>query len=356
MGSNLEKELGQMFVIRFQGQEINDELITLIKDYHIGGITLYKKNYDNYAQMLNIINELKKINHKYNDTPLFIAIDQEGGRVNRLPKEFKNIVAAKKLSIDKKYVEKGSNLISYALDSLGVNMNFAPVLDIQRFEDGHAIGDRCYGFDKESVSSKGLIMMKALKKKRIVSVVKHFPGHGLVKRDSHLFLPFIFKNIKESDDIVPFKEAINNGCDAIMISHIMIRKMDRLYPASLSKKVIKNYLVDELGFKGLIVTDDLKMKAVNLLYGYKRSTYKAIEAGNNIVLIGSSYRKVIDCINYIKKKMTEEVKKNIEESYQKIIKIKDKYEINDKINKPIDVDKYNQEVEELNKEVKDKIK
>ena len=304
MNKTFEQKIGQMLIIRLQGKKINDSLITLIKDYNIGGILLYSKNYDSYEQMLDIINELKEINSKYNDTPLFISIDQEGGRVNRLPKEFNNIVAAKKLSIDKKYVEKASQLTSNILNAIGINMNFAPVLDIQRFSDKHAIGDRCYGTNKETVAENGIIVMNTLKEKNIVPVIKHFPGHGLVKNDSHFLLPITFSNIKETEDIVPFISAINNGCDAIMISHIMISKMDKIYPATLSKKIIKNYLIDELKYKGLIITDDLKMKAVNLLYGYKRSALKAIEAGNNMIIIGSNYHKVIECINYIKRKLT----------------------------------------------------
>ena len=355
MGDIFNEKIGQMFIIRLQGKEINSELIKLIKDYHIGGVSLYSNNYNSYEEMLNTINKLKEINSKYNGVPLFISIDQEGGRVNRLPKEFKNVLSAKKISIKEEYVKKAGDLTSYALNSLGINMNFAPVLDIQRFPDNHAIGNRCYGTDKESVSKNGMIIMNALKEKNIISVVKHFPGHGLTKSDSHFFLPVTYKDIKKVDDIYPFTYVINNGCDAIMTSHIMVKKMDKIYPTSLSKKIIKNYLIDELKYNGLIITDDIKMKAVNLLFGYKKSSYKALEAGNNLILIGANYQTIIRCINYIKTNLNEEVKENIVSSYEKIIKVKEKYNINDKQNKMINLDTFNKEVEELNNKVRESL-
>ena len=351
MGISFKEKMGQMFIIRMHGKEITDDLIELIRDYHIGGVALYSCNYDSYEEMLNIINELKSINSKYNKTPLIISLDQEGGRVNRLPSEFSNIVSAKKLSKKDEYVKEAGEITGEILNKIGVNMNFAPVLDIQRFNDDHAIGDRCFGDNKDDVLKKGIIMMNALKNNNLIPVVKHFPGHGLVKKDSHIFLPMTFKNIKEVEDIEPFKEAINNGCDAIMVSHIMVRKLDKFNPASLSKKVIKDYLVDELKYKGLIITDDLKMKAVNLFYGYKRSSLKAINAGNDLVLIGASYSNIKKCFSYIIKKATDEIKNNIDLSYKKIIKIKEKFKLSDKLNKKFDINFYNEKIEKLNNKI-----
>ncbi len=346
----LEEKIGQMFIVRLQGKNIDTELETLIKEYHIGGVSLYSRNYDSYEEMIDIINKLKKMNSKYNDIPLFISVDQEGGRVNRLPKDFKIIPSAKKVSSDKKYVKESALITGELLKDLGINMNFSPVLDIQRFKDSHAIGDRCYGKDAKSVSENGLLMMNTLKK-NVIPVVKHFPGHGLVKRDSHLFLPFINTKIEETEDLIPFIKAINYNTPAIMISHIMLRKMDKFYPASLSKKIITDFLKNKLNYKGLIITDDLKMKAVNFLYGYKKSTLKAIEAGNDIILIGANYTDVFDCINNIKLKLNSSLIENIENSYNKIIKIKKEFNVTDKEVKKIKIDKYNERIEKLRKEV-----
>ena len=351
MKLTLEEKLGQMFIIRMQGKEITDDLKTLIKDYHIGGVSLYSKNYDSYEDMIDLINKLKELNSKYNKTPLFISVDQEGGRVNRLPKDFENTPSAKKISKDKKYVKEVGSTIGEILNNLGINMNFAPVLDIQRFNDNHAIGDRCFGYNKDSVTENGIVMMNSLKDKNIIPVVKHFPGHGLAKRDSHFFLPIVKKEIEQSEDIEPFINAINLGADALMVSHLMIIKKDRFYPASLSKKIITDYLKNELNYKGLIITDDLKMKAVNLLYGYKKSSLKAIEAGNDIILIGADYNTVITCIDNIKKKMNDSLKERIDESYDRIIKIKDKYKITDKTKKKFKIEKFNNRINKLKMEI-----
>lgn len=349
---SIEEKLGQMFIIRMHDKVITKELETLIKDYHIGGISLYSKNYDSYDEMLSLINELKRLNNKYNNTPLFIALDQEGGRVNRLPKDFKNIVSAKKLGENKKYALEAGQITGELLYKLGINMNFAPVLDIQRYEDSHAIGDRCFGNTKEKVSENGITMMNSLKKEGIIPVIKHFPGHGLAKRDSHLFLPIVNEKIEKSDDLVPFINAINEKADAIMIGHLMIRKMDKIYPASLSKKVIKEFLIKKLNYNGLVITDDLKMKAVSLLYGYKRSVLKAINAGNNIILIGTDYETVIKCIDNIIKKMNNNIKNDIETSYNKIIDLKNKYNVNDNENEKFDINLYNEKINKLNEKIK----
>ena len=345
MNVNMEVKLGQMFIIRMHGKTITKELEILIKDYHIGGISLYSRNYDSYEEMQKLINDLKELNAKYNNTPLFIAVDQEGGRVNRLPNDFKNLPSAKDLG-EKNKVEEAGNIIGELLNEIGINMNFAPVLDIQRFKDDHAIGDRCFGSNKEDVITNSVKMINSLKN-YLVPVVKHFPGHGLVKRDSHLFLSFVKEDIEKTDDIEPFKNAINNNVPAIMMSHIIISKIDKMYPASLSKKVIKDYLVDKLNYKGLIITDDLKMKAVNILYGYKKSTLKAIDAGNNIVLIGADYKIVSECINYIKSKMNYSIKDNIVNSYNKIIDVKKDYKINDEQKKKINIDYYNERINKI---------
>ena len=344
----IKEKIGQMFIVRMHGKVVTKELENLIKNYHIGGISLYSKNYDSYDEMLSLINNLKRINSKYNKIPLFISVDQEGGRVNRLPKEFTNTPSPKKLSVNKKYVEEAGNIIGGMLYNLGINMNFAPVFDIQRYEDNHPIGDRCFGNTKEKVSENGIIMMNSLKK-YVIPVVKHFPGHGLVKRDSHLFLPVVKDDVIKTDDIYPFVEAINNKCEAIMVGHLMLRKIDKFYPASLSKKVIKGLLIDKLKYNGLVITDDLKMKAVSILYGYKRSCLKAINAGNNLVLIGSEYNVISECINYINKKMDKSLREDINNSYEKIINIKQKYKINDNEKKKINIDSYNEKVERLNK-------
>ena len=173
----LREKVGQMLIIKIFGKEMTEKEKKIIREYKIGGVILYRKNYDSYEEMLKIINEIKKINKESGNIPLFISIDQEGGRVNRMPRELKNIKSAGKLAskLNIELIREAGKITAKMLKESGFNMNYAPVLDIQRFENGHAIGDRCYGKNAEEVSKNGIEVMKELSKGGIIPVVKHFP-------------------------------------------------------------------------------------------------------------------------------------------------------------------------------------
>ena len=205
---SLEEKIGQLFIVGINGKNIDDNIKTLITKYKIGGVILYKKNYSSYGEMIKIVNELKEIN-SVNKIPLFISVDQEGGRVNRMPKEFKNIKAAKKIALsgDKEKLIKSGKIIGKMLHETGINMNFAPDMDIQNFADTNPIGDRCYGTTAEDVCKNAIPVMREMQKQKVISVIKHFPGHGSTDKDSHFFLPVINKEIEEIEHthLVPFK-------------------------------------------------------------------------------------------------------------------------------------------------------
>ena len=196
---NLEERIGQMFIVGMNTSNIIDKIDDLILKYKIGGILLYKKNYKNCDQLIEIINYIKKLNMS-NKVPILIAIDQEGGRVNRMPEDFKNIPAAYKLassSQEENLVKKAGEITAQMLAKIGVNMDLAPVLDVKRFENQHAIGDRAFSEKKEEVSKYGITYMKELQKQNIISVIKHFPGHGATTTDSHFKLPIIKTKMEE---------------------------------------------------------------------------------------------------------------------------------------------------------------
>ena len=345
----IQEKIGQMFMIGLE-ENFSDKTIEMIKKYKIGGIILYKKNYSSYEQMLKIVNTIKDSN-VINKVPMFISIDQEGGRVNRMPADIKNIKSAKAIADTKdiKLVKESGRILGEMLNSTGINMNYAPVLDIKRFEENHPIGNRCYGEKKEDVIKYGIEVMKEIQKQKVISVIKHFPGHGTTKKDSHFRIPKISANIKEveKEDIIPFKEAISQDADAIMIGHLVIKDIDKKYPASISKKVIQKYLKD---FKGLIITDDLKMFAIRLHYNLKRAVVKAIEAGNDIVMVGVSYDEIKQILKYVCKQV-EKGKLNVDrinQSVEKIIRMKEKYEISNKNAKGFDIKEINARIENIN--------
>jgi len=350
----LEEKIGQLFMLGLE--EKYDKTPIMIKKYKIGGLILYKKNYNTYNEMLNLINKIKECN-KQNPIPIFISIDQEGGRVNRMPKEILNIKSATKLvnSQNIELIKESGQIIGKMLNKTGISMNYAPVLDIRRFENSHAIGDRCYGKSKEEVSKYGIEVMKEIEKQGVISVIKHFPGHGSTKKDSHFRIPKITTKIEnlQKEDMLPFENAIKENADAIMVGHLIVKEIDKKYPASLSKKVIQKCLIEKYNYKGLIITDDLKMMAIRLHYNMKKAVFKAIEAGNDIIMIGLPYRKVKKIINYIIKKVKKgklDIEK-INKSVEKIIKMKEKYNIKDEKVEGFSVKEINEKIKILNEKI-----
>ena len=173
---NLQEKIGQLFLVAYEENIITEELKILIQKYKIGGIILYRKNFIEYNNLVKFINNLKELN-KNNPLPLFISIDQEGGRVNRLPKEIENLSSPFCLAKNKdiNIIKDATNITSKILKETGYNMNFAPVLDIKNFDENHSIGDRCYGENVLDVSKFGICAMKVFQSNEIIPVIKHFP-------------------------------------------------------------------------------------------------------------------------------------------------------------------------------------
>ena len=329
-----EEKLGQMMMVGFNGNKINSRIKDLVLKYKVGGFILYKKNFDTYEQMIQIIRELKELNSQ-NKIPLFIAIDQEGGRVNRMPSEIKNLPSAYKIAQtgDPEIAKEAAQIIGEMLYNSGINMDFAPVLDIKRFKSKHAIGDRCYSENEEDVEKYGLETMKQITANHVISVIKHFPGHGLTDKDTHLFLPVVKKSMKEieKEDIVPFKKAIEQGTDAIMVGHLIIRAMSKTLPASLSRIFIGKYIRKKLRFNGLVITDDLKMKAIRFVYGYRLAVRQAFTSGSDIVMFRFDYKDEKNAIKqaYNMAKNGQIKISRLNRSVKRILKVKEKYAISD---------------------------
>ena len=352
---SLEEKIGQMLIVGIEGDKITERTRKMILKYKIGGVILYRKNFDTYDKMIQLIKDLKELN-KQNKVPLFISIDQEGGRVNRMPKEFLNLPAANLIAtkMGEEGIKKAANIISEILSKAGFNMNFAPVLDLKRFNT-KAIGDRCFDLDYKKVSKYGLMQINEYKSNNIIAVAKHFPGHGDTKADSHFMLPKIKLDIKtlENEDMVPFEEAIKNGVDGILVGHLEIRRLADKKPCSLSRKFITKYLRRKYNYKGLVISDDLKMKAIKYRYGTVNTLAKAFEAGNDISIIRFDEKREEKAIL----KVTELARKNIlnnyriNESVKRILKVKAKYHINDITDYKIDVniEKINKEIEKIRK-------
>ena len=351
----LEEKIGQMFMFGVNSKN-TDGIINLIKNYKIGGVILYKKNYQNYEEMLELIKKLRKANTK-NKVPLLIAIDEEGGRVNRMPSEFQNLRSIYKISKlkNESLIREYSSIISKMLSQSGINMNFAPVLDIYNNSNSSVLKERCFSENEKEVAENGKIYIEEMQRNNIIPVAKHFPGHGATKKDSHILLPYII-NYREiiNKHMYPFEEAIKNGCDAIMIGHIVIRKLTKLLPASISKDFIHEYLREKNNYDGLLITDDIRMHSLNILYKTV-SLNKAFTSESDIILFKykdkdeKTIKKVIKMAK--KNKINEE---KINNSVSRILKIKEKYKVADNIDKlGCNIEEINNKINKLNSAIKD---
>lgn len=354
MNASIRKMIGQKFILGIDNTLSDDTLKKLIQKYKIGGFILYKKNYEDYPSMLKFIKKLKEYN-KVNDIPLFISIDQEGGRVDRLPKEIRNTPPAYKLSKSKtpfKNIETSARLVNEILKESGINMDFAPVLDIKRFHDGHAIGDRSFGENAKEVTKYGLEYFKYLND-NLIAVAKHFPGHGAIQKDSHYFLPVVRKCKTFEEDIKPFLEAIKQGCDAIMVGHILIKDVNWLYPIAFDEKFLAEKLRKEANYDGLLITDEIKMKGIYFRYNIMNLIKKAFQSEIDIVLM--KYTNDLNKFDKLYELYNNKIldMKKLRKSYQRIVNIKKKYNLNDNNRyKGINIEEFNKEVEDLLKKIK----
>lgn len=347
---SLEEKIGQKFMFGINSHNI-DIIINLIKKYSIGGVILYKKNYNSYDEMLSVIKKLKEAN-KENKVPLFIAIDQEGGRVNRMPSEFNNLKNIYDVSKkDEKLVVKHADITGRMLKQLGINMNFAPVLDVYENKKSKVLYKRCFYGDYKDVSRNGIKYIDGLVNTGIIPVVKHFPGHGISAVDSHFITPYV----KDYDSVLnrhikPFEEVIASGCDAVMVNHLVIRNLTNKLPASISKTFIEEYLRKRNNFNGLVITDEINMLGRNIFYKFNY-VEKVINSGSDIILVkvkDNSNIKIIDkFIKYVYD--NPEYINELDSSVKRIIDVKNKYGVSDEIlNDNIDIDKFNKEIDNLN--------
>jgi len=322
----LEEKIGQMLIVYYNSSVMDDTLKSALTDVKPGGFILFKDNITTYDNTLKFIKDIKSTS----DIPMFISIDQEGGNVQRLLSlsdisvsniPYMNYVGNMK---DVNLTYEVGKVIAEELRVFGVNMDFAPVIDIWSNSNNTVIGKRSFGNDSELVSSMGLALGKGLSDNGIISVYKHFPGHGDTDVDSHYSLPVINKTKEEflSLELVPFKNAIENGAEVIMIGHLAVPSLTGSdIPASLSKEIITNLLKNEMGFDGLVVTDALNMGALTNYYSQEEVYVKAIDAGVDLLLMPSSSRKAVVAI---KKAVEDGVlsEEKIDESVRKILMLK----------------------------------
>lgn len=333
-GMTLEQKVGQMILAGIEGTSIDQATRRMISEQHIGGVILYKNNFSDLSGSVKLVNALKKAN-KGNPAPLFVSVDQEGGKVSRLPKDFVLMPDASKVgcSRDPDIAEQMGALLAQELRIMGLNVNFAPVLDINSNPNNPIIGNRSFGNNAELVTKMGLAVIKGMSSGGMVSVVKHFPGHGDTSVDSHLDLPIVRKTIEqlEAMEWIPFRTAIDEKADAIMVAHILFPLIDPDAPASLSKVIIGEQLRGKLGYDGVVITDDMTMGAIAKNYGIAEASVRSVQAGSDILLIAHGYDTAKDVYDKLLSsvKLGEISEDRIDESVHRILVLKNKYKLTD---------------------------
>jgi beta-N-acetylhexosaminidase len=339
MGMTFEEKLGQMVMIGIGGFTATEEELNLISENKIGGVILFQRNIKDADQVKELINSLIAANEG-NPLPLIIGIDEEGGRVSRLSGIFDNLPPAAKLG------EEDDLDLSYSygavqaskLRNLGFNLNFSPVLDVSSNPSNPVIGNRAISSDPFVAERNGESIIMGLMDGGIVPVGKHFPGHGDTSVDSHLTLPRITKNIEDmyTLELVPFIGAIEAGIPAIMVGHLMVEDIDDL-PATISEKMINGLLRENLGFKGVVFSDDMTMGAIAENYEISSAVVDFIRAGGDIALICHGVQPVNEALQKIMNSYLEGSldEKDINEHVLRIMMLKADIEENvDKVDVP----------------------
>lgn len=334
-GMTLEAKIGQMLLVGIDGTQLDEGARRMIDEDEVGGIILYKDNIQNLNSMVSLINDLKTSNSG-NAVPLFMSVDQEGGKVSRMPAEYAVIPANAKVGAtgNADAAEMMGRLLAREVLSAGFNMDFAPVLDINSNPDNPVIGERSFGSTADIVTRLGIAGMKGIAEAGAIPVVKHFPGHGDTSVDSHLELPVVDKTAAQLAKLewLPFQAAIEEEADAVMVAHILYPQLDPEKPASLSAAIIGGLLRDQLGFDGVVITDDLTMGAITEHYTLPAAAVDTVLAGSDILLVAHEYANEQN----VRKALIDGVKNGaiaesrIDESVYRILRLKEKYQLSDK--------------------------
>ena len=323
---SIEEKIGQMLIVTDSSTIADEDLLKKLEIIKPGGFILFSDNIESYEQTTKLIEDINSTA----DIPMFISIDQEGGRVARIKKlsdtEVTTIPAMYKLGLtkDEELAYEVGKVVGEELRALNINMDFAPVLDIYSNPENTVIGDRAFGSTAEIVSNMALSFSQGLESTGVISVYKHFPGHGDTYEDSHNTLPIITKTKEElmELELIPFKDAIENGADVIMVGHLAIPSITgNSTPASLSKEVITELLKKELGFNGIVITDALNMGALTEQYTEEEIYINAINAGIDILLMPEFDNETIEIILKGVEEGTIKVEE-INDSVEKILELK----------------------------------
>jgi beta-N-acetylhexosaminidase len=303
---SVREKIGQLIVAGFPEPRVTDELRELIADYKIGNIILFSHNVENAAQLRGLCGELQRLIREATGHPAFLSIDQEGGRVTRLPSDAVNVPGAMAIAATGRpeLAYAAGRITARELRAFGINFNLAPVLDVNNNPANPVINVRSYGDTAETVETFGLQMLRGLQDGGVLAAVKHFPGHGDTAVDSHLGLPVIEKTLEQLEELElkPFRRAIAAGAEAVMSSHILFPAIEKNgVPGTMSRAILTDLLKRRLGFGGLVVSDCLEMDAIRRFYGTARGALVALKAGVHLIFISHTAALVKETVETLER-------------------------------------------------------
>lgn len=324
----LREQIGQLFMMGFTGTTVSTDLASFIKAYQPGGVIFFRRNLEAVQQIVDLTNGLQKLSPA---SPLLIAIDQEGGRVSRLPAGFTIFPPCGQLGQcnSSELAYSAAATIAKELRAVGINMNMAPVLDVNSNPDNPVIGDRAFGAEPDLVGEMGLATIGGLQDNMVVACGKHFPGHGDTATDSHKELPVVDAGIQRlrETEFPPFQQAIRHGVASLMTAHVLYRALDPDAPATLSPAVIQRLLREEFRYDGVVFTDDLEMHAIIDHDGIGEAAVRSFVAGCDVLLICKDQDRVMAAMQAMERAVQDGriTQERLEQSLSRVARLKARY-------------------------------
>ena len=304
MDNALKVKIGQRLIAGFPGYEMSKEFTDAVREYKIGNIILFSRNIKDWMQLKKLCMQITELVKRETGEDPFIMIDQEGGGVTRIADAQLNVPGQMALAGigDPQMVRRAAEITAQELRSCGINMNLAPVMDINSNPNNPIIGARSYGEDAETVAGYGVCAVEGYQKEKIACCLKHFPGHGDTAVDSHLGLPVVDKSLEDlaRSELIPFQKGMEAGAPAIMTTHILFPQIESgKIPATMSRAIINGLLREKMGYKGMIISDCMEMNAIAQYYGTVHGAVEAIKAGVDLICISHTVMFAIEAAQQI---------------------------------------------------------
>jgi len=338
--TEIRKQIGQLFLVGFEGHTVPDDFKKAIQEFNLGGTIYFKRNAESPVQLALLSNSLQWDCRLKDSPPLLISIDHEGGKVNRLSAPFTQFPGMDLVG------ELGSPKLAFhvglamgeELSAIGVNVNFAPVADVLTNPSNPIMSGRTFSSDPEVCAKMGSGVCRGLQKSGVAAVAKHFPGHGDTTEDSHLMLPSVDRTKEDCEKIefVPFRRLIRSRVEAVMTAHIVNKSLDPDRPATLSPLIINDILRAQLRFQKVVFSDDMEMKAIADHYGAEEAAVLAVKAGCDVLIYRGDKGVPVGAIEAVVKAVESKKisRSQVEASVDRILACKKNYAF---LQEPIDV-------------------